>query len=357
MKQTINRISGRFATFFSMVFKVAERQADHKKLTQHIVALNKKQSKTEIINEVALCLKDILNYRLFAFVMKKDKGADIWLDPRMYKNSLEDIILNDFNIDNKKNLNYLNHTFHPDEPVEKLNLNDLVYYEINEEGCYSRIYMLPHKNMYSYHDEVVNLILQGCSVALLRQVKIENLKDAAIIDSLTRCYNRREMENQLKRNIASAIRHNKELSIFMFDLDYFKGVNDTFGHIAGDKVLQNIAQLVQKNMRTGDILARYGGEEFIAILPGTDKTKAMELADRLRIKISKKIIIHGDNTIKVTASFGVAELNQNADMTKIIQDADTMLYKAKMNGRNTVMPGLMKIIPDKISEKRKKNTV
>jgi len=347
MKQAFTRLSGRVATVFSMIFKAAERQADHKKLTHHILALNEKQSSAEIINEVALCLKDILNYRLFAFVVKKEKGVDIWLDPRMYKKSLEDIILEDFNIENKECLNYLNHTFHNDEQEEIFNMKDLVYYELNEENCFSRIYMLSQKYMCSHHDEIVNIILQGCSNALSRQVKIENLRDAAVIDPLTGCYNRREFENQLKRNIAGTLRHKNKLSVFMFDLDHFKRINDTYGHLAGDKVLQEVSFLVQKNMRTGDILARFGGEEFIVILPDTDKTKAMELADRLRIKISNKTIGYGDDTITVTASFGVAQLNRDADMGKIMQDADTMLYRAKLNGRNTVMPGLIKIIQNK----------
>ena len=357
MKQVLSRISNRIVTLFSMIFKVPQRQADHKKLTHHIVALNKQQSSTGIINEVALCLKELLNYRLFAFVTQKEKGVDIWLDPGMYKESLEEIISKDFNIEDKESLNYLNHTFHSNDPVAKFNMKDLVFYELKEENCLLRIYMLPNKNNYGYHDEVVNLILQGCFAALSRQVKIESLTNAAIIDSLTGCYNRREFENQLKRNIAGAIRHKYDVSMFMLDLDHFKRINDTYGHLAGDKVLQEVAALLQKNMRTGDILARYGGEEFIAILPETDKIKAMELADRLRIKISNKIIVHNDDTIKVTASFGVSELDRRADMTKIIQDADTMMYKAKLNGRNTVMPGVMKIISHKESEKKQRYTI
>lgn len=362
MKQALSRMSGRMTILFSMIFKMAQRQADHKKLARYIVELNKKQSSIQIINEVALCLKDILNYRLFAFVIKKEEGVDIWLDPRMYnlkvtrKKYLEDIILKDFSIKDRKGLNYLNHTFHPDEQEEKFNIKGLVSYELNDKNCYSRIYMLLRKNMVRHPDEVVNLILHGCSAALSRQAKIENLTNAASIDPLTGCYNRREFEDQLKRNIAGAIRHKSDLSMFMFDLDHFKRINDTYGHLAGDKVLQEVVFIMQKNMRTGDILARYGGEEFIAILPETDKIKALELADRLRIKISKKRIVHNDDTIKVTASFGVSELNRRADMTRIIQDADTMLYKAKLNGRNTVMPGLFKIISNKESEKRIEHT-
>ena len=143
----------------------------------------------------------------------------------------------------------------------------------------------------------------------------------------------------------------------MFDLDHFKAVNDTYGHLAGDKVLQEVAGIVKNNMRTGDILARYGGEEFIAILTETNKIKAMELADRLRIRISRKAIEHNGDIIKVTASFGVAQMDRRADMNKIIQDADTMLYKAKLNGRNTVMPGVFKILSNRETTKRKKITL
>ena len=347
MKQTFGRLSGRVAALFSMIFNAAKKQADHKKLTHHILALNKKQSPADIIHEVALCLKDILNYRLFAFVMKKDGGVDVWLDPRMYKKSLEDIILKDFGIENKAGLNYLNHQFCADEPEVSFDMKDLLYYEISEENLNFRLYMLAQKPLCLYHDEIVNLILQGASVAVSRQMKMENLRDAAAMDPLTGCYNRREFENQLNRNISGAIRHQTKLSMFMFDLDHFKEINDTYGHPAGDKVLKEVSAIVQQNMRTGDILARYGGEEFIAILPDTDKVKAMELADRLRIQISRKVIVHGDDKIKVTASFGVSEMDRNADMGRIIQDADAMLYRAKLNGRNTVMPGIIKIVPDK----------
>lgn len=347
MKQTVGRLSGRMTALFSMVFNAAKRQADHKKLTQHILLLNKKQSPEDIIHEMALCLKDILNYRLFTFVMKKDAGADVWLDPRMYKKSLEDIILKDFGLENKEGLNYLNHKFYEDEPEVLFDMKDLLYYEVIEENLRFRLYMLAQKPLSLYHDEIVNLILQGASGALSRQMKMENLRDAAAIDPLTGCYNRREFENQLNRNISGAMRHQTHLSLFMFDLDHFKKINDTYGHPAGDKVLKEVSAIVKQNMRTGDILARYGGEEFIAVLPETDKVKAMELADRLRIQISRKVILHGDDKIKITASFGVSEMSRNSDMTRIIQDADTMLYKAKLNGRNTVMPGIIKILPDK----------
>lgn len=347
MRQTLTRLSNRMSTFLSIFFRLAGKRADHEKLTRHIVAINQQKSTTDIINKAALCLKETLDYRLFAFVIKKEKTVDIWLDPRMYKKSLEKVIVADFKLADKKGLNYLNHTFHPGEDGPSFDLADLVYYELNEKDFTARIYMLPQKRIGTRHDDIVTLILQGSCAALLRQAKIEVLKDAAVIDPLTGCYNRREFENQLKRNIAGATRHRNPLSIFMFDLDHFKRINDTWGHPAGDKVLREVVGRVQRNMRTGDILARYGGEEFIAILPETGKIKAMELADRLRKKIATNPVTFGGEQIKVAASFGVAELDQRADMSHFIQDADAMLYKAKLNGRNTVMPGLIKVVTKK----------
>lgn len=346
MNQAIRKFSRRFLALFSVVFQEAARQADHAGLSRHIVALNRKTSSTDIINELSVCLKNILNYRLFAFVVKKEAGVDVWLDPEMYKTAFEHIILQDFHLQNPADLTYLNNNPGRESLQKNVKMDNLVYYELTEENCYARLYMLPEKPVYAFHDEVVTLILQGCATALSKQLKIENLRNAAVIDPLTGCYNRREFENQLCRHMSSATRHKNSLSLFMFDLDHFKQINDTHGHQAGDLVLKKIAFLVKDNMRQGDILARYGGEEFIAILPETGRHKAMELADRLRTRIAAAKIPWDDTTtLQVTASFGVSELIPGMDMARLIEDADTMLYKAKHNGRNTVMPGLIKICP------------
>ncbi|THB80500.1 MAG: GGDEF domain-containing protein [Desulfobacteraceae bacterium] len=336
-------LSEKLYAMLSVFFGFAQRQADHKKLNRHILALNQKENLAGIIDEVSLCLKSILNYRLFAFVLEKGDGVDVWLDPRMYRKSLEGFILKDFNLKSPDQLNYINQTFVEGEVEKDFGLNQLISYDLNESSCKAKIYMLPSKTMFDYHDEIIYLVLQSAAVALSRQIDIENLKESAVIDPLTGCYNRREFENHLNRQIAGAFRHKTPLSLFMFDLDHFKRINDTYGHLAGDEVLKEVVSAVKRNIRAQDTLARYGGEEFIAILPQTDKTKAMELADRLRQIISTLRIKSQDHQIRVTASFGVAQLDHHADMNRLIHDADTMLYKAKLNGRNTVMPGLMKL--------------
>ena len=343
MKQALTQITHKAAAVAAALFSQASRRADHIKLSRHILALNTRTSSEGIINQMSLCLKDILDYRLFAFVVRKKEGVDVWLDPKMYKKSLEEIICQDFDIRSADSLNYLNHRFDAHEDFPEFDLEDLIFYEMDEAHCRARLYMVPQTQTRPFQDETVSLLLQACGAALSRQLEIDTLKDAAVIDGLTGAYNRREFENQLRRHVASATRHKSKLSVFMFDLDHFKNVNDTHGHLGGDQVLKEVAAMVKDNMRKGDILARYGGEEFIAILPETDKAKAMELADRLRAKIADLEIHHNGAAINVTASFGVSELVPNADMGLLIEEADAMLYKAKLNGRNTVMPGLIKV--------------
>jgi len=344
MSKTLDRFSHQLSVVFGLVFGSSLNRAHaQNKLARHIVALNGKTSPSEIINEVADCLKGILGYRLFAFVNKKNAGVDVWLDPRMYKTSIEEVIIKDFQVKDTKDLTYLNIEKTREACPEQFSLDSLVHYDHKEENCYSRLYMMPSRPITTFHDDVVRIILQGCSAALSRQINIQRLQDAAAIDPLTGCYNRRAFEVQLKGHAAGAGRHGKPLSVFMFDLDHFKSVNDTYGHLCGDEVLKEVSRLVRRNIRTEDIFARYGGEEFIAILPETDQAHAIELADRLRQKILALRMPFNKRTIRVTASFGVAQLGVGGDIEKLVEDADSMLYKAKFNGRNRVMPGLIKV--------------
>ncbi len=355
----INVLSNRISTVFSTMLKSVGKQTDHKRLTNYIITINQKESTEDILSELSQCLKDILNYRLFAFVIQKKSSLDIWLDPRIYKKSLEEVVIKDFNVKDKGMLNYLNYSSSEDtkdnEADKKFSMEKLSSYEINEDDYFARVYILPYKSLFDFHDDEIDMILKTTQTAISRQIDMKKLSDAAAIDPLTQCYNRREFEVQLRRHVSNAARHNKELSVFMFDLDHFKNINDTYGHQSGDIVLKRVSALVKNNIRTADVLTRFGGEEFIAILPETSKQKAMELANRIRANIAgRRIKVAGDE-IRVTASFGVASLRESLSMDQLVGDADAMMYKAKLNGRNTVMPGLIKVCPSIESKQKVKS--
>jgi diguanylate cyclase (GGDEF)-like protein len=161
----------------------------------------------------------------------------------------------------------------------------------------------------------------------------------AMFDSLTKIYNRKALEVSATKEISRAERNQTPLSVIMLDIDHFKQVNDQYGHQHGDKVLQDFANKLKKNIRQYDILARYGGEEFIILLPATTLEQALKLAEKLRQtvyshapKLSRK-----KPAEKISASYGVScESASSIDWERLVGKADAALYKAKESGRNQV---------------------
>ncbi len=166
----------------------------------------------------------------------------------------------------------------------------------------------------------------------------KRLAQIASTDGLTGLFNHRAFQDALRRDLHRAKRSGLPLSLILFDVDHFKRFNDTWGHQAGDAVLQAIGKLLIASVRIGDVPARYGGEEFVIILPDTGLDGAFILAERLRINISKLRIKMGENTLEVTSSFGIAEVQgkHEHDPVELIEAADKALYVAKRNGRNQV---------------------
>lgn len=161
----------------------------------------------------------------------------------------------------------------------------------------------------------------------------EQLRELAERDPLTNTYNRRHLYEMLRTEIERARRYGTALSIVMFDIDRFKNVNDTHGHVAGDRVLVGIAEIAQKQLRSVDLLARYGGEEFMIVTPDIDRARAVVLAERLRTLIASAKF---DVVPQVTCSFGVHQFH-GEDMDPLIRRVDDLLYKAKQKGRNCVV--------------------
>jgi len=161
----------------------------------------------------------------------------------------------------------------------------------------------------------------------------EQLRELSERDPLTNMYNRRHLYEMLEAEIRRARRYGTALSIVMFDIDLFKNVNDTHGHVVGDRVLVGIAEIVQQELRSVDLLARYGGEEFLIVAPGIDRLRAVVLAERLRTLIAAAKF---DVVPQVTCSFGVHQFH-GEDMDPFIRCVDDLLYKAKQKGRNCVV--------------------
>jgi two-component system, cell cycle response regulator len=164
------------------------------------------------------------------------------------------------------------------------------------------------------------------------------LYEASTRDGLTRVYNRQFLTERLRAEIAYARRHGAKLSVLMLDLDGFKNLNDTYGHLVGDGVLRSVAQQLSKLLRVEDVLARYGGEEFVVLARGTGKSSALKLAERIRSAI-EKLPLEKDG-VSVTVSLGVATLSEVGSgdgETELIGLADKRLYVAKDGGRNRVV--------------------
>lgn len=163
--------------------------------------------------------------------------------------------------------------------------------------------------------------------------RTRELRKMVITDELTKLFNRRRILELLEIELEKAKRYQRNLSLLMMDLDFFKKINDSYGHQFGDKVLRKIADILQQNTRNLDLVGRYGGEEFLLILPETNIKKAVLVAEKLRQKI-KEAEIEGLN-LKLTASFGVAQYNDELSH-QLIKRADELLYKAKDEGRDRV---------------------
>jgi len=177
----------------------------------------------------------------------------------------------------------------------------------------------------------------------------EKLERLATFDSLTGLYNRRAILGKLRELINLANRYKEDFSLSMLDIDHFKMVNDRYGHLAGDEVLEKIATLIRRNIRDTDIAGRYGGEEFIIILPKTALSSSWVVAERLRSIIEKaELKDSAGNVFAITVSQGLAGWERDEDAASLISRADEALYKAKEKGRNCVQILLSPNLSDKV---------
>lgn len=186
--------------------------------------------------------------------------------------------------------------------------------------------------------QLLDSIAKSLSEAIEHRNAEQELQRLASFDPLTSLYNRTVLEQKLDTEFHRSARYHHPLSLFMIDLDHFKQINDSYGHNAGDTVLQQFAGVLLKSTRNSDFAARFGGEEFILVLPETSLEDAFELAERLRLAIEEQVIdVSLETNIQVTASIGVASFPQHGDSWEaLLESADKAMYEAKNAGRNMV---------------------
>lgn len=183
----------------------------------------------------------------------------------------------------------------------------------------------------------IGLVLDNARLA-------DRLRELSTLDGLTGLLNHRAILQKLQEEVDRVARFGGEMTVVLLDLDDFKQVNDRWGHLMGDEVLRTVAERLAERLRKVDSLGRYGGEEFLVLLPDAGLATGRMVAERLRTALTDEPIVYDGNTIRVTASFGIAELseirNEHGIVTPeaLVALADERLYEAKKSGRNCVRP-------------------
>ena len=176
-------------------------------------------------------------------------------------------------------------------------------------------------------------LIRPISIAL----RVPTLYERAVYDGLTRLFTRRHLDSQLPAICTESARLRSALSVLMLDIDHFKRVNDTHGHLIGDAVLKSVAAVVRRALREYDAAYRYGGEEFCVVLPHTDSSAAIKIARRIHAAVAAEPVETDDGVLSVTVSMGVATAEDGWNPKSLMDRADAALYEAKRTGRNRIV--------------------
>ncbi len=195
--------------------------------------------------------------------------------------------------------------------------------------------------------DFVEHMVSVVSICLENNLNFEIMRRTSLVDTLTGINNRRFLEQRIGEELDRSQRNDQPLSCLFLDIDYFKKVNDTYGHQAGDQVLMEVAGAIKQQLRSNDVLARYGGEEFVALLTGINDLMAYDIAERIRKTVKHIQIEFEEQSLQVTISIGCStfmpckgrQYSTDANARLLIQTADTALYQAKNKGRDCVEQG------------------
>ncbi|HVS14337.1 MAG TPA: GGDEF domain-containing protein [Thermoanaerobaculia bacterium] len=182
--------------------------------------------------------------------------------------------------------------------------------------------------------QIGGVVLRFISGGDVEAMYHEEIYRLTIIDGLTQVHNRRYFDDFLEREVARCSRSGGDLALVLFDIDDFKGINDSLGHLFGDRMLRTVAALVEERVRREQLFARYGGDEFALILPDVDLDDALAFAERVRELVERTPVEDRERTGQATLSLGVATLAQGMEVEDLVKAADQALYAAKEAGRN-----------------------
>ncbi len=224
--------------------------------------------------------------------------------------------------------------------LNKFYLKSLILTPVVVKGRTTGLVILESPKIRDFnHDELAMAILASSQIGIsLENARLyEGMERLARIDELTNIYNRRAFYEMAEAELGQVRQKSLCFSLIMMDIDFFKHINDRWGHLTGDGVLARVAELIKKNLRAGDSVARYGGEEFVLILPETAGSTAIQVAERIRRAVEE---LSWPKGMKVTISAGVASYPKDGDnLEELLRNADLALYNAKSGGRNQVRPG------------------
>jgi len=244
-------------------------------------------------------------------------------------------------IDKKSGKVLFNHTSKPFEDFKFKTAEDLNrYFEKKYAKDTSPLF---DKIEHNGKDYWINRVSKGLYIHYYIQeckywdMLLQEARKNSTVDGLTKCLNKTEIQKQISNFLLTFLRYKtNQFSIIMLDIDHFKKVNDTYGHLSGDYVLKELSDLVKNAARESDMCGRFGGEEFLIILPETKVVGALKFATRLNTLCKNHNFIFQSIKIKLTISLGVTSVDKTDSLTSLIDRCDTALYDAKKNGRNRV---------------------
>jgi diguanylate cyclase (GGDEF)-like protein/PAS domain S-box-containing protein len=243
------------------------------------------------------------------------------------------------------------------DPTDRENLNKLLEsvsdirdIEVRMKTSQSRIFVAEMAAILLEYNGAPSILVALNDISQRKEMEAELFRQAST-DALTGISNRRYFQNQAEQEVRRSRRFARDMTVMMIDIDHFKPINDTYGHAAGDAVIQAVVKRAIESLRQSDFIGRIGGEEFAVVLPETALDAAYEVADRLRAHIQEKPTIAEHTAVDCTVSVGVAQLSaQDGGIDDLLHRADTALYAAKNKGRNRVERAGFPILETKQSE-------